>query len=91
MLALPRGAPHLFLHGRIDLLGRRGGRRVIRDYKYARPHATATERHARQLAAYRLAVGGAADTELVFLRGGTVVRRLPDMDDAAEEDALAAC
>jgi hypothetical protein len=92
VLGLPRRAPRLFLHGRIDVLGQRGGVPVIRDYKYARPGPSAVEHHGPQLGAYRLAAltgrGVAADAELVFLRDGTVVRRLPPLDAAAEEDAL---
>ena len=65
---------------------------MIRDYKYARAGPASVENHAPQLAAYRLAVlaagATAADAELVFLRGGTVVRPLPLLDAAAEEAAL---
>ncbi|HYR97116.1 MAG TPA: PD-(D/E)XK nuclease family protein, partial [Candidatus Binatus sp.] len=92
VLGLPRRNPRLFLHGRIDILGRRGAAHVIRDYKYARAGPASVENHAPQLAAYRLAVLAAgatsADAELVFLRGGTVVRPLPLLDAAAEEAAL---
>ena len=92
VLALPLRAPRLFLHGRIDLLGRRGGEPVVRDYKYARASATAVESFAPQLAAYRLAVraatGGDVGAELVFLRGGTAVRTLPALDAAVEEENL---
>ena len=92
VLGLPARDPRVFLHGRIDVLGRRGRTHVVRDYKYARPKPASVENHAPQLAAYRLAVlaarGGPVDAELVFLRGGTVVRRLPPLDAAAEEAAL---
>src|SRR4029077_19771640 len=81
VLALPHGAPYLFLHGRIDLVARRRGTLVVRDYKYARPADAAVAGSASQLAAYRLAVGRASEeavaAELVFLRGGPVVRRVP--------------
>jgi ATP-dependent helicase/nuclease subunit A len=92
VLGLPRPAPRLFLHGRIDLLARRADAHVIRDYKYTRPGPASLEHHAPQLAAYRLAVlaarGTPVDAELVFLRGGTTVRRLGSLDAAAEEQAL---
>src|SRR5207249_3681811 len=52
VLGLPRGAPRVFLHGRIDLLARRNGSYVVRDYKYARPTGAAVESYAAQLAAY---------------------------------------
>src|SRR5439155_26159679 len=89
---LPRGAPRVFLHGRIDLLARRNGSYVVRDYKYARPTGAAVESYAAQLAAYRLAVlaagGEQVEAELAFLRGGTVLRALPALDAAAEEVTL---
>jgi hypothetical protein len=86
VLPLPARSPRLFLHGRIDLLGRRDGTLVVRDYKYARPAAAALEAYGAQLGAYRLAAGGAGvEAEIVFLRGGTEVRRLPALD--AEHEA----
>jgi len=92
VLALPAGAPRVFLHGRLDLLARRGAVQIVRDYKYARPAPAAVEGYATQLGAYQLAVraAGAAEVEaeLVFLRGGPVVRRLPRIDVATEEAAL---
>ncbi len=89
VLPLPAKQPRLFLHGRIDLLGRRGGALVVRDYKYARPAPTSLESYGAQLGAYRLAAGGKrVEAELVFLRGGTTVRALPAFDAGAEENAL---
>jgi len=92
VLALPAGAPRVFLRGRLDLLARRGPAHVVRDYKYARPTAASVERYAPQLGAYELAVGAAGaaavETELVFLRGAPVVRRLPPVDARDEEAAL---
>ncbi|HJQ83293.1 MAG TPA: UvrD-helicase domain-containing protein [Candidatus Binatia bacterium] len=92
VLALPAGAPSVFLHGRIDLVGRRAGARVVRDFKYARPTDAALEGYGAQLAAYRLALQlaeeGPVDAEVAFLRGGTVVRRLAPRDTGAEEVAL---
>src|SRR5204863_1031239 len=88
VLALPR----LFLHGRIDVLARRDGVHVVRDYKYARSTEGAVENYAPQLGAYRLSVlaagGGPVEAELVFLRGGTTVRPVPCLDAAREEAAL---
>ena len=92
MLALPAGAPRVLLHGRIDLLARRGRAHVVRDYKYARPAATSVENYAAQLGAYQLAVraagAAAVEAELVFLRGGPVVQRLPPLDARREEGEL---
>src|SRR5213594_3005596 len=92
VLALPAGTPRVFLHGRLDLLARRGPAHVVRDYKYARPTAASVERYAPQLGAYQLAVreSGAAEVEaeLVFLRGGPVVRRLPPLDARREAAEL---
>ena len=65
---------------------------MVRDYKYAAPSPDVDVAHGAQLAAYRLAVRAAGvavvDAELVFLRGGPTVRRLPPLDAAAEEAAL---
>src|SRR5439155_3390464 len=92
VLALPAGAPRVCLDGRLDLLARRGRVHVVRDYKYARPAAASVENYAPQLSAYQLAVraAGAAtvEAELVFLRSGPVVRRLPPLDVRREEAAL---
>src|SRR5439155_10441907 len=92
VLALPAGAPRVLLHGRIDLLARRGRAHVVRDYKYARPAVTSVENYAAQLGSYQLAVraagAAAVEAELVVLRGGPVVRRLPPLDAAEEEAAL---
>ncbi len=92
VLPLPAGRPRVFVQGRIDLLARQGGVHVVRDYKYTAPGGAAVAQHAAQLAPYRLAVlaagAAAVEAELVFLRGGTVVRRLPALDAAAEEAAL---
>src|SRR5207249_6751644 len=92
VLALPAGTPRVFLHGRLDLLARRGPAHVVRDYKYARPAPAALESYAPQLGAYQLAVGAAGaaavEAELVFLRGGPVVRRLPPLDARREAAAL---
>jgi ATP-dependent helicase/nuclease subunit A len=92
VLPLPRAEPTLFLHGRLDVLARRAGRHVVRDFKYAKPSDGAVAQYGAQLAAYQLAVLGAgaahADAELVFLRGGTTVRTLPPIDPAGEEAAL---
>src|SRR5262249_8922131 len=92
VLALPRGEPRIFLHGRLDVAVRRAGRVVVRDYKYARPAADAVVVHGPQLGAYRLAVGASAgspvDAELVFLRGGLAIRPLPPLDAEAEARAL---
>jgi ATP-dependent helicase/nuclease subunit A len=92
VLGLPRGEPQIFLHGRIDVVARRAGRVVVRDYKYARPAGGAIVAHAPQLGAYRLAVGASAgspvDGEIVFLRGGPAIRPLPPFDAEAEAGAL---
>jgi len=92
VLALPAGTPRVFLHGRLDLLARRGPAHVVRDYKYARPAPASVESYAPQLGAYQLAVreSGAAEVEaeLVFLRGGPVVRRLPPLDARREAAEL---
>jgi hypothetical protein len=92
VLGLPAGAPRLFLHGRLDLLVRRDDVDVVRDYKYAAADPAAVANHGPQLAAYQLAVlGGGAErvaAELVFLRGGPVVRPVPPLDREAEEAAL---
>jgi ATP-dependent helicase/nuclease subunit A len=92
VLPLPAAAPRLFLHGRLDLLARRGPALVVRDYKYARPSAAAAVNYGAQLAAYVLAVRATGvdtvEAELVFLRGGTVVERLPPLDAAREEEAF---
>jgi ATP-dependent exoDNAse (exonuclease V) beta subunit len=90
VLPLPGGStPRVFLEGRIDLLVRRRGALVVRDYKYTAPSAEAVAQHAAQLVAYRLAVAGpgeaAADGELVFLRGGPAVVPLPAVDRMREE------
>src|SRR5207244_1167315 len=83
VLALPAGTPRVFLHGRLDLLARRGPAHVVRDYKYARPAPAALESYAPQLGAYQLAVGAAGaaevEAELVFLRGGPAVLRRPPL------------
>jgi hypothetical protein len=75
VLPLPRHEPKLFLHGRLDVLVRRAGRYVVRDFKYARPGDGAAAQYGAQLGAYRLAILAAgvesADAELIFLRGGT--------------------
>ena len=92
VLPLPRREPQLFLQGRLDVLARRAGRWVIRDFKYATPSDTAVAQYGAQLGAYQLAVhafgAAAVDAELVFLRGGTTVRALPAIDAAAEEATL---
>lgn len=92
ILPLPRRAPRLFLHGRLDLLARRRGRHVVRDFKYAASSDGAVAQYGAQLGAYQLAVlaagADAVDAELVFLRGGTAIRPLPAIDPAAEEVAL---
>jgi ATP-dependent helicase/nuclease subunit A len=94
VLALPAGRPRVVLHGRLDLLARRGRAHVVRDYKYALPTPGSEARHAAQLGAYQLAVraAGAAvvEAELVFLRGGPRVRPLPPLDPEAETAALVA-
>src|SRR5207248_7939615 len=81
VLGLPRAAPRVFLHGRMDVIGRRCAVPVVRDFKYAAPSAAAVASYVPQLAAYRLALtsgsGTPADAELVFLRGGTAIRALP--------------
>jgi hypothetical protein len=92
VLPLPAASPRVFLHGRLDLLARRGGALVVRDYKYARASAEALARHAPQLGAYRLAVhavtGGEVEGEILFLRGGPAVRPLPALEPAAEAASL---
>jgi hypothetical protein len=92
VLGLPRRMPRVFLHGRIDLLARRSGRHVVRDYKYVRATPTSGETYGAQLGAYRLAVlaagPGGVEAELVFLRGGPVARPLGRFDPDAEEVAL---
>ena len=94
VLGLPRGAPRVFLHGRMDVVGRRGALPVVRDFKYAAASAAGVASYVSQLAAYRLAAAPAPDTpadaELVFLRGGTTIRPLPPIDAAAEEAAFVA-
>jgi hypothetical protein len=94
VLPLPAAAPRLFLQGRLDVLARRGGTLLVRDYKYARPSAAAAVNYGAQLAAYELAVratgAAAVEAELVFLRGGTVVEAVPPLDAAAEEGAFVA-
>jgi ATP-dependent helicase/nuclease subunit A len=77
VLPLPASRPRVFLQGRIDLLARRAGRLVVRDYKYAVPTRAAAAQYADQLDAYRLAVGEDADAEVMFLRGGVAVEALP--------------
>src|SRR5581483_1722491 len=92
VLPLRAGDTEVFLHGRIDLLARRSGALVVRDYKYAAPGPEGAARYAAQLAPYRLAVaagGVPAAAEIVFLRGGTVVEPLPPIDGDAERAALA--
>jgi ATP-dependent helicase/nuclease subunit A len=92
VLPLPRREPRIFLHGRLDVLARRAGRHLVRDFKYARPSDAAADQYGAQLGAYRLAVraagAAAVDAELVFLRGGTTVRALLDIDPALEEKTL---
>ena len=92
VLPLPRRDPRLFLQGRLDVLARRAGRWVVRDFKYATPSDAAVAQYGAQLGAYQLAVHAAGaeavEAELVFLRGGTAVRALPAIDAAAEEAAL---
>jgi ATP-dependent helicase/nuclease subunit A len=92
VLPLPVRRPRVFLHGRLDVLARRGGRHLVRDYKYARPSPAAIAGYGAQLAAYRLAVhaagADAVDAELVFVRGTIAVRALPPLDRAAEEAAF---
>ncbi len=72
------GPPELFVRGRIDVLGTRGARLVIRDYKYA-PPARDGEAYRVQLEIYALAVAAAHpdrsfDVEIEWLRapGGRV-------------------
>jgi ATP-dependent helicase/nuclease subunit A len=88
VLPLPRHQPRVFLQGRIDVLARRGGRLLVRDYKYARPSDAAVAAYADQLAAYRLAIAPDAAGELVFLRGGLAVRALPALDVEAQVGGL---
>ena len=88
VLPLPRHQPRVFLQGRIDVLARRGGRLLVRDYKYAQPSHAAVVAHADQLAAYRLAIAPDAAGELVFLRGGPAVRALPPLDVEGQVEAL---
>jgi ATP-dependent helicase/nuclease subunit A len=94
VLPLPRRRARVFVHGRLDVLARRGSRHVVRDYKYARPAPASIAGYGAQLAAYRLAVHAAGadevDAELVFVRGATTVQPLPPLDRAAEEDGLVA-
>jgi ATP-dependent helicase/nuclease subunit A len=93
VLGLPLDAPRVFLHGRIDVVGRRDSAAVVRDFKYARPSDAAIAGYAPQLAAYRLALVAAGepavDAELVFVRGGVAVHRLPPRDTDAAAGALA--
>jgi hypothetical protein len=51
VLGLPRAAPRVFLHGRIDVLARRR-RLVVRDFKYALPSASAAAGYGAPLRAY---------------------------------------
>jgi len=88
VLPLPRRQPRVFLQGRIDVLGRRGGVPLVRDYKYATPNDAAVAAYADQLAAYRLAVAADAAGELFFLRDGPAVRPLPPLDAEAQMEAL---
>ncbi|HWQ00095.1 MAG TPA: 3'-5' exonuclease, partial [Vicinamibacterales bacterium] len=94
VLALPAAVPELVLHGRIDVLVRRCGRLVVRDYKYAPATDGHLTEYAAQLAVYRLAVaratGEPAAGEIVFLRGTPRVVALPGLDDAAVEAELLA-
>src|SRR5262249_58781497 len=69
VLPLPRRQPRVFLQGRIDVLGRRGGVPLVRDYKYATPSDAAVAGDADQLAAYRLAVAAHPAGGAVFPRG----------------------
>jgi ATP-dependent helicase/nuclease subunit A len=94
VLALPAGAPRVVLDGRIDLLVRRAGTLVVRDWKYAARSAEALARYGDQLAAYRLAVAAAGtpavESELVFLRGGPAVVPVRGSDPDAEAEAVVA-
>ncbi|MBI3769514.1 MAG: UvrD-helicase domain-containing protein [Deltaproteobacteria bacterium] len=72
------GPPEIFVRGRIDVLGERGARLVIRDYKYA-PPARDGEAYRVQLEIYALAVAAAhpgrpLEVEIEWLRapGGRV-------------------
>lgn len=81
------GPPPLFVRGRIDLLGERAGRLVVRDYKYALP-ADDAETHRVQLETYALAVaaahgGAGVDAEVEWLRAPGGRATLPIDLDAA--------
>jgi hypothetical protein len=93
-LGIPASAPEVVLHGRIDVLARRGGALVVQDYKYAEPSAAAAAEYGEQLAAYRLAVrrrtGEEVAGELVFVRGAPRIVALPPLDAARMEAALLA-
>src|SRR2546422_3278950 len=52
VLALPAGAPRVFLHGRLDLLAPRGRAHVVRDYKYAPPTPPSVAGYAPQPGAH---------------------------------------
>jgi hypothetical protein len=95
VLALPAAAPEVVLHGRIDVLARRGGQPVVQDYKYAQASSARTADYAAQLDAYRLAVeratGVCAAGEIVFLRGAPRIVALPPIDaETIEAELLAA-
>ncbi|HYG67714.1 MAG TPA: UvrD-helicase domain-containing protein [Anaeromyxobacteraceae bacterium] len=95
------GAPACYLVGALDALvdERRGGGRLVVDFKYAVPRAGAAERYRLQLLAYALATGRASPgarlrTRLQFLRGDhRAVDAAPDAGAlaafAAEAPALA--
>jgi ATP-dependent helicase/nuclease subunit A len=71
----------LFVRGQIDALLERGGRLIVRDYKYA--HASAElARHHVQMQAYALATADAysqtqVDAEIVFLRDKVAIVPVP--------------
>ena len=76
------GAPEIFVRGRIDLLGERRGRVLVRDYKYAAP-TDDIDAYRVQLETYALAAATAypdqpVDAEIAWLRapGGRVTRAI---------------
>ncbi|HTW88284.1 MAG TPA: 3'-5' exonuclease, partial [Candidatus Binataceae bacterium] len=78
-LKLADGATAIFVRGQIDALIERGGRLVVRDYKYARPGASGD--YETQLGCYALATlehhpGREVGAEIVYLRDRSERREL---------------
>ncbi|MGH8013826.1 MAG: UvrD-helicase domain-containing protein [Candidatus Binataceae bacterium] len=79
------GAVALFIRGQIDVLVRRDGKLIVRDYKYARQHGQAGA-YQIQMECYALAAGQTypdypVTAEIAFLRDGkTMALELPSLD-----------